>query len=56
MSPVNVLIDLVDEDVGISLYQFAATANVDIDNRHQHLGRMKAVISVTDVTINYFNW
>jgi hypothetical protein len=56
VSPLNLLLNVVDEDLGVLLYQLTATANVDIDNRHHHLGHMKAVIALSQVTINYFNW
>ncbi len=51
------MLDVVDEDLGIPLYQLTATANlVDIDNRNHHLGHMKAAVSLSEVTIHYFNW
>jgi len=56
ISPLNLFVDLVDEDRGFSLYQLTATANVEIDNRLYHIGHIKTVVSLSDITIKYFNW
>lgn len=50
------MVEVLDEDRGIPLYQLTATANVDIDNRQHHLGHMKTVVTISEVTIKYFNW